>query len=95
MPAIIFFIIVFLNKRAITTITTKTKKFVFYDLTYSWLIVNGILVIYGLAITTSMKVLNGTAIAGIAIGILYLGLLAFLTYRWYIKEVPDEINPTL
>lgn len=55
LPAIIFMLVALLNKIGLLSISLKIKRFIFFDLTYGWLAVNGFLVAYGLGITTYMK----------------------------------------
>jgi hypothetical protein len=72
LPLIGFGIILLLNKRKTVIISTKIKRFVLFDLTYAWLIINGFLIAYGLGIITKISKLNAIDYGGLIFGILYI-----------------------
>lgn len=52
-PFLLYLIFVAIAKKCPGSVTSRTKRFVLYDLSFSWLMINGYLVAYGasLAIT--------------------------------------------
>lgn len=50
-PAIIFLICLFISKKSPGLITSRTKRFILYDLSYAWMLVNGYLIIFGASLS--------------------------------------------
>lgn len=54
LPIIGFVVAIIINKRKAYFVSTKMKRFILFDLSYGWLIFTGMLVAYGLSITTAL-----------------------------------------
>ena len=54
LPLLGFLIIILINKRHPYTISAKIKRFVIMDVLYAWLMINGFLIVYGIAITITV-----------------------------------------
>ena len=48
-PLLLFGIFLLVSKRKPGLIASRTKRFVLYDLSYAWLMVNGFLIIFGMS----------------------------------------------
>lgn len=87
LPLIIFGILQIISKKKPGTIPNRIKRFVLYDLTFAWLVINGFLIAYGLSliVTTSLEI-TGLTIGGVIIAVLYILLMAIVSYRSFFKS---------
>ena len=46
-PLLMFAIFLFISKKKPGLITSRTKRFVLYDISFAWLMINGYLIIFG------------------------------------------------
>lgn len=96
-PLLIYLIFLLVNKKCPGSVAGRTKRFVLYDLTFSWLMVNGYLIIYGMSLAvTKGDSFSGVTGTGIVLGVVYLVLMCIACYRSFFGSlVRDELNPTL
>lgn len=95
LPILGFAMIVLINKKRAYSISTKIKRFVLFDLLYSWLMINGFLIAYGLGVTTYLSTFSGVDIGGLVFGSAYLLACFIFSYRLFLKKKDVEINPKL
>lgn len=84
MPFLCFGIVIILNKKTASYISTKVKRFVLFDILYGLFITNGFLIAYGLGIIAHKTTLSAIDIGGIVFGGLYLILLAIISKKFFV-----------
>jgi pheromone shutdown protein TraB len=86
-PAILFGILMFVGKKKPGTISSKIKRFVLYDITFAWLMINGFLIAYGLSLAiTSTGSISGITAGGIVASVLYFIAMIFVSYRSFYRD---------
>ena len=87
LPLLLFAVLLVISKKRPGSVPNRTKRFVLYDLTYAWLIVNSFLIAYGLSLViTSTSSTNGLTIGGIVIAAVYLLLMIIVSYRSFFRS---------
>lgn len=85
-PLLMYLILLLVGKKCPGSVTSRTKRFVLYDLTLSWLMVNGFLIMYGFSLViTGGLGFNGVTGAGLVIVLVYLVLMGIAGYRSFFR----------
>jgi hypothetical protein len=97
LPLFLFAIFLLVSKRKPGLIPSRTKRFILYDLSYAWLMINGYLIIYGMALAiTEQNSFTGITAAGIVVGVVYIVIMIILSYRSFFRgEAAEEVGATL
>jgi hypothetical protein len=83
LPLIGFLITVIVNKRIQPWVSVRIKKFIIQDLSYSWLLITGFLITYGLSLSVTSSDLSGVSIAGIVISLVYYAIFSFISLKCF------------
>jgi len=96
LPFIGFLIAKLIAKRYNYLITPKVKKFILYDISYSYGVINCFLVMYGLALPIYQYTNTPIQNVSLFFGPLYFLILIFISFRLFFKEdLQYEINPKM
>lgn len=87
-PLMLYLVFLLAGKRCPGSVTGRTKRFALYDLTFSWLMINGYLITYGvsLAVTEGLSFSGATA-AGVVLAAIYLIVMCVICYRSFFRGV--------
>lgn len=89
MPLITFAVIVLINKKKAYCVSTKVKRFALFDLLYCWMMVNGLLIAFGVGSTTYLSPLGGVDIGGMVFGTVYI--LTCIGFSWRLFGKKQEV----
>ena len=82
-----FAIFLFISKKKPGLITSRTKRFVLYDISFAWLMINGYLIIFGASKAISEEQsFNGVTAGGIVVTVAYLVFMVIIVYRSFFKS---------
>lgn len=89
LPVLGFILVNIINKKKLYFVSTRVKRFVLFDLVYGWMMVNGLLIAYGLGLITHLSVLRNIDIGGIIFGAIYMSICIIASYKLFfdLKEV--------
>lgn len=87
LPVLGFILVIIINKKKSYFVSTRVKRFVLFDLLYGWMMINGLLIAYGLGLITHKSALKAIDIGGILFGAIYLAICMAASYKLFFGAI--------